>query len=74
MLSLELRWAWELGQRQSNLSMRKMDKVWESEMKYREVGQNGDLLGVRAEYGERNGDWWVWFFKVSLKSGCFFGM
>ena len=50
--------------------MRKMDKVWESEMKYREVGQNGDLLGVGAEYGERNGDWRVWFLKWVLSLGA----
>ena len=40
-----------------------MDKVWESELKYREAGQNGALLWGRAEYGERNGDWRAWFLK-----------
>ena len=37
--------------------MKEMGKVWESEMKDREVDQNGALLGGRAEYGGRNGDW-----------------
>ena len=46
------------------------EKVWESEMKCREAGRNGALLGGRADYGERNGDWLVWFLKWVLSLGA----
>lgn len=40
-------------------------------MKDRGVNQNGALLACRAEYGERSGDWQVWFLKWIFSLGLY---